>query len=112
MLAVEYTCHRCSGQAHLLVLACRSDVACNASKMVRWFAQESLGGNAKTVMIANVSPAMTNMADTLSTLRFAQRVKAIRNTVSHTTSSATEEFLSNDIKRSASTLDLVPGSTN
>ena len=44
--------------------------------------QESLGGNAKTVMIANVSPAMTNMADTLSTLRFAQRVKAIRNTVS------------------------------
>jgi kinesin family member 15 len=43
--------------------------------------QESLGGNAKTVMIANVSPAMTNMADTLSTLRFAQRVKAIRNTV-------------------------------
>lgn len=44
-------------------------------------AQESLGGNAKTVMIANVSPAATNMADTLSTLRFAQRVKAIRNTV-------------------------------
>jgi hypothetical protein len=41
--------------------------------------QESLGGNAKTVMIANVSPAMTNMA---GTLRFAQRVKAIRNTVS------------------------------
>lgn len=32
-------------------------------------------------MIANVSPAAANLADTLSTLRFAQRVKAIQNTV-------------------------------
>ena len=44
-------------------------------------AQDSLGGNAKTIMIANVSPAAANLADTLSTLRFAQRVKAIQNTV-------------------------------
>ena len=44
-------------------------------------AQDSLGGNSKTMMIANVSPAATNAADTLSTLRFAQRVKFIRNKV-------------------------------
>ena len=33
------------------------------------------------MMIANISPASPNLADTHSTLRFAQRVKAIRNTV-------------------------------
>ena len=44
-------------------------------------AQDSLGGNSKTMMIANISPASPNLADTHSTLRFAQRVKAIRNTV-------------------------------
>ena len=33
------------------------------------------------MMIANVSPAATNISDTLSTLRFAQRVKFIRNKV-------------------------------
>ena len=43
--------------------------------------QDSLGGNSKTMMIANISPASPNLADTHSTLRFAQRVKAIRNTV-------------------------------
>lgn len=36
-------------------------------------------------MIANVSPAIANVADTLSTLRFAQRVKAIQNTVRYRT---------------------------
>ncbi|KAK9840894.1 hypothetical protein WJX84_001731 [Apatococcus fuscideae] len=41
--------------------------------------QDSLGGNSKTMMIANVSPALTNMAETLSTLRFAQRTKHIKN---------------------------------
>ena len=43
--------------------------------------QDSLGGNSKTMMIANVSPALTNMAETLSTLRFAQRTKHIKNKV-------------------------------
>jgi kinesin family protein 15 len=41
--------------------------------------QDSLGGNSKTVMIANVSPATSNYGETLSTLRFAQRAKHIRN---------------------------------
>eukprot|EP00854_Cymbomonas_tetramitiformis_P010742 gene10742-12711_t len=41
--------------------------------------QESLGGNAKTVMIAAVSPSSDCAAETLSTLKFAQRAKCIRN---------------------------------
>ena len=43
--------------------------------------RDSLGGNAKTFIIANVSPSFTSYAETLSTLRFAQRAKMIRNRV-------------------------------
>ncbi|KAL2651507.1 hypothetical protein R1flu_019635 [Riccia fluitans] len=41
--------------------------------------QDSLGGNSKTIMIANVSPSSCNAMETLSTLKFAQRAKFIRN---------------------------------
>ena len=41
--------------------------------------QDSLGGNSKTFMIANVSMSSSSLAETLSTLRFAQRAKDIRN---------------------------------
>ena len=43
--------------------------------------QNALGGNSKTVMIAALSPADVNYDETLGTLRFADRVKRIRNTV-------------------------------
>ena len=41
--------------------------------------QESLGGNAKTMIIANVSPAREHSHETASTLAFAARCKRIRN---------------------------------
>ena len=41
--------------------------------------QDSLGGNTKTVMIANVGPAATNYDETVSTLRYANRAKNIKN---------------------------------
>lgn len=41
--------------------------------------QDSLGGNAKTLMIAAVSPADYNDEETLSTLMYASRVKLITN---------------------------------
>eukprot|EP01059_Diplonema_ambulator_P035828 TRINITY_DN8611_c0_g1_i6.p1 TRINITY_DN8611_c0_g1~~TRINITY_DN8611_c0_g1_i6.p1 ORF type:complete len:1102 (+),score=566.91 TRINITY_DN8611_c0_g1_i6:307-3306(+) len=41
--------------------------------------KDSLGGNSKTVMFANVGPADTNTAETISTLRFADRAKQIEN---------------------------------
>ena len=41
--------------------------------------QNSLGGNAKTIMIAAVSPASINYDETLSTLRYADRAKQIKN---------------------------------
>lgn len=39
----------------------------------------SLGGNSKTVMIATISPADINYEETLSTLRYADRAKQIKN---------------------------------
>nr|GMC78383.1 kinesin-like protein KIN-12D [Ipomoea batatas] len=41
--------------------------------------QDSLGGNSKTMMIANVSPSICCAAETLNTLKFAQRAKLIQN---------------------------------
>ncbi|XP_052677325.1 kinesin-like protein KIF28P [Crassostrea angulata] len=42
--------------------------------------QNALGGNSKTIMIAALSPADINFDETLSTLRFADRAKAIKTT--------------------------------
>ncbi|XP_061338674.1 kinesin-like protein KIN-12B [Gastrolobium bilobum] len=41
--------------------------------------QESLGGNAKLAMVCAISPAQSCRSETFSTLRFAQRAKAIKN---------------------------------
>lgn len=41
--------------------------------------QDSLGGNTKTVMIANIGPADYNTEETISTLRYASRAKQIQN---------------------------------
>jgi kinesin family protein 5 len=48
------------------------------SKLTR-ILQESIGGNSKTTLIIACSPAMYNEAETLSTLRFGQRAKLIKN---------------------------------
>jgi len=41
--------------------------------------QDSLGGNTKTVMIANIGPADFNYEESLSALRYANRAKSIKN---------------------------------
>ena len=43
--------------------------------------QDSLGGNTKTVMIANVGPSSYNYDETLTTLKYANRAKSIKNEV-------------------------------
>jgi kinesin family protein 3/17 len=56
----------------------RGHVPYRDSKLTRLL-QDSLGGNTKTVMIANISPADYNYEETLSTLRYASRAKSIKN---------------------------------
>lgn len=41
--------------------------------------KESLGGNSKTAMIATLSPATSNVDESLSTLRYAQQARLIIN---------------------------------
>eukprot|EP00281_Chroomonas_sp_CCMP1168_P031002 CAMPEP_0206254094 /NCGR_PEP_ID=MMETSP0047_2-20121206/23511_1 /ASSEMBLY_ACC=CAM_ASM_000192 /TAXON_ID=195065 /ORGANISM="Chroomonas mesostigmatica_cf, Strain CCMP1168" /LENGTH=383 /DNA_ID=CAMNT_0053680365 /DNA_START=30 /DNA_END=1177 /DNA_ORIENTATION=+ len=48
------------------------------SKLTRLL-QDSLGGNTKTVMVANMGPADYNYDETLSTLKYANRAKNIKN---------------------------------
>ncbi len=48
------------------------------SKLTRLL-EDSLGGNTKTIMIANIGPANYNTQETLSTLRYADRAKKIQN---------------------------------
>ncbi|KAG0602290.1 hypothetical protein M758_10G004500 [Ceratodon purpureus] len=55
--------------------------------------QDSLGGNSKTTIIANISPSGCASSETLSTLKFAQRAKFIQNNAV-----INEEFASGDVK--------------
>uniref|UniRef100_A0A182SYH1 Kinesin-like protein n=1 Tax=Anopheles maculatus TaxID=74869 RepID=A0A182SYH1_9DIPT len=48
------------------------------SKLTRLL-QDSLGGNSKTIMIANIGPSEFNYNETLTTLRYAHRAKTIEN---------------------------------
>ncbi|XP_057861101.1 kinesin-like protein KIN-12D isoform X2 [Cryptomeria japonica] len=43
--------------------------------------QDSLGGNSKTTVVANISPSSCSSVETLSTLKFSQRAKFIQNAV-------------------------------
>ncbi|XP_045392048.1 kinesin-like protein KIF14 [Lemur catta] len=47
--------------------------------VLTWLLKESLGGNSKTAMIATISPAASNIEETLSTLRYASQARLIVN---------------------------------
>ena len=56
----------------------RKHIPYKDSKLTRLLA-DSLGGNTKTVMFANISPASYNYEETVGTLRYASRAKLIKN---------------------------------
>ena len=57
----------------------KSHVPYRDSKLTRMLT-DSLGGNSRTIMIACVSPADINLEESLNTLRYAHRARAIKNT--------------------------------
>lgn len=62
--------------------------------------KDSLGGNSKTYMIAAVSSASNSFAETLSTLKFAQRAKQIKNKAFlNEESSGNMDLLKKELKR-------------
>eukprot|EP00736_Rhodelphis_marinus_P009297 Rmarinus@m.14750 len=56
----------------------KSHIPYRDSKLTRLL-QESLGGNMSTAMIAAISPAASNVTETLGTLQYASRAKSIKN---------------------------------
>uniref|UniRef100_A0A671WE75 Kinesin family member 15 n=1 Tax=Sparus aurata TaxID=8175 RepID=A0A671WE75_SPAAU len=52
---------------------------CYRDSKLTFLLRDSLGGNAKTYIIANVHPGSKCFGETLSTLHFAQRAKLIKN---------------------------------
>uniref|UniRef100_A0A8C2ZEK5 Kinesin family member 15 n=1 Tax=Cyclopterus lumpus TaxID=8103 RepID=A0A8C2ZEK5_CYCLU len=52
---------------------------CYRDSKLTFLLRDSLGGNAKTYIIANVHPGVKCFGETLSTLQFAQRAKLIKN---------------------------------
>ncbi|XP_050536013.1 kinesin-like protein KIF3B [Daktulosphaira vitifoliae] len=63
---------------HALVEENSTHIPYRDSKLTRLL-QDSLGGNSKTLMIANIGPASYNWDETLTTLRYANRAKNIHN---------------------------------
>ena len=56
----------------------RRHVPYRDSKLTRLL-QDSLGGNAKTCLVVTASPSAYNQEETLSTLRFGERARRLRN---------------------------------
>ena len=62
--------------------------------------KDSLGGNSKTAIIANVSPSEKSFGETLSTLKFAQRAKLIKTrAILNEDTSGNVEQLRQEIRR-------------
>ncbi|OMJ72629.1 hypothetical protein SteCoe_28884 [Stentor coeruleus] len=70
--------------------------------------KDSLGGNSKTFIIANISPAVSAFSETLSSLKFAQRAKLIKNSaVINEDTSGTVQLLKTEVKRLREELESV-----
>ena len=62
--------------------------------------KDSLGGNSKTCIIANISPSLMCYGETLSTLRFAERAKLVQNkAIINEDTTGTVSELREEIKR-------------
>jgi hypothetical protein len=67
-----------SPKKHTKSSSSNKHVPYRSSKLTRLL-QDSLGGNSYTMLICNVSPAKSSIAETLSSLRFAERAKQVQN---------------------------------
>ena len=65
-----------------------------------YFLKDSLGGNSKTTIVANISTSLIQMNETISTLKFVQRAKMIKNSATLNMSVKENiEALQEEIKR-------------
>ncbi|KAL3805706.1 hypothetical protein HJC23_005950 [Cyclotella cryptica] len=66
------------GQMHGCGKKSSAHIPYRDSKLTRLL-QDSLGGNSRTVMIACISPAESNVEESINTLRYAERTRNIKN---------------------------------
>jgi hypothetical protein len=59
--------------------------------------RDSIGGNSKTLMFVNISPADDNAQETFSSLNFAQRCKKVTNNAKPGVSSKELEALKKEL---------------
>jgi len=78
-----------------------SGIPFRASKLT-WLLKDSLAGNSRTHMLANISPACENLSETISTLRFAASVKTIKTVA--TQNRCTQDELVSSLKRELESL--------
>ncbi|TST98546.1 ATP-dependent RNA helicase TDRD9 [Bagarius yarrelli] len=74
----------------------RSRHICYRDSKLTFLLRDSLGGNAKTYIIANVHPGSKCFGETLSTLQFAQRAKLIKNKANYNTEHFTSGAMINE----------------
>ena len=84
-----------------VILALTSRGAAHApyrdSKLTR-ILQDSLGGNCKTTMVTTISPRSSSYPETLSSLKFANRAKSVKN-VAHVNEDKSETALLSAYKK-------------
>lgn len=61
--------------------------------------KDSLGGNSKTCIIANISPAYNHCQETISTLIFAQNAKQIKNKAMVNEEVTSEYFYKEELRK-------------
>ena len=74
---------------------CESNIKGNNSKLIRLL-KNSLGGNSRAVMIANVSPFIYNFDDTYNTLKYAERAKYIKTKINKNIINYNTQYLRNN----------------
>lgn len=67
---LAFETHRCRFQALADASGAQDKFVPFRDSTLTWLLKDNLGGNAKTVMIAAVSPSVDNLDETISTLRF------------------------------------------
>lgn len=73
-----FTCLLGNVISAITTCASRSHIPFRDSKLTR-ILEDSIGGNCKTIMICMISPALEAFAESVSTLKFANRAKKIKN---------------------------------
>lgn len=74
--------------------------------------KDSLGGNSKTMIIANISQSVVQFAETLSTLKFVQRAKMITNKTEINENISDAEKISNLESEIRRLKDIINSTTN